>query len=119
MRKALILLAGGLALTGVGCGPAYRGEPILGALDISEPQVALGQRVFYANCQQCHPGGAGGLGFALNNKPLTSGMIKFQVRNGIGAMPSFSAERIGDEELDALVVYLARLREHGSEAASQ
>jgi mono/diheme cytochrome c family protein len=106
--SALVLLAGLLA----GCAPAYRGEPLVGPLDVSAPQVALGQRVFAANCDQCHPGGAGGLGPSLNDKPLPGGLIAYQVRNGLGAMPAFSEVQLADEELDALILYLVRLREH-------
>ena len=95
------------------CAPAYRGEPIVGPLDTSDPQVALGERVFAANCNQCHPGGAGGLGFSLNDKPLPGWLIEYQVRNGLGAMPAFSQAQVSDSELDALVAYLVRLREHG------
>lgn len=92
------------------CAPAYRGEPIVGPLDTSTPQVALGERMFAANCNQCHPGGAGGLGPSLNDKPLSPGIIEFQVRNGLGVMPSFSQEQISDAELDALTAYLLALR---------
>lgn len=107
-----IRLAGVIAVLVVlaSCGPAYRGEPLYGPLDTSDPEVALGEQVFYANCQQCHPGGSRGLAFALNDKPLTGGLIKFQVRNGLGVMPSFSEERISDAELDALVRYLMALK---------
>lgn len=96
-----------------GCAPAYRGEPVMGPLDTSHPQVALGERVFESNCNECHPGGAGGLGPSLNDKPLPGWLIAYQVRNGLGAMPAFSEAQISDEELDALVAYLVQLREHG------
>ena len=82
-----------------GCS-ARRGEPFLGALRISEPGIARGQQVFYRDCHQCHPGGEAGLGPAINNKPLPGFLIKFQVRNGLGAMPAFSQNEISPEELD-------------------
>lgn len=97
------------------CGPAYRGEPIYGPLNPADSKTALGEQVFYANCHQCHPGGAGGLGFGINDKPLPGGLIKFQVRNGLGVMPAFSEERISDEQLDALVAYLYALRRNDRE----
>lgn len=37
----------------------------------------------------------------INNKPLPGFLIKFQVRNGLGAMPAFSKEHVSPEELDA------------------
>jgi mono/diheme cytochrome c family protein len=104
-----------LLLVLTNCAPAYRGEPVAGPLDTADPQIALGERVYYAHCHQCHPGGAAGLGPGLNNLPLPGWLIGFQVRHGIGVMPAFSAEQISDEEMDALVAYMLKLREHGSE----
>jgi mono/diheme cytochrome c family protein len=74
------------------------------------PEVQLGERVFDANCSQCHPGGTGGLGPAINNKPLPGWLIEFQIRHGLGAMPAFSSEEVSDEEMDAVVKYLKWLR---------
>lgn len=93
------------------CAPAYRGTPILEPLEIDDPQVALGQKVFFANCHQCHTGGAKAIGLGITGKPLPDWTIRFQVRNGIGQMPAFSEEEISDEELDGLVAYLNELRE--------
>lgn len=92
------------------CGTARRGVPFTGEHTPPTEQVTLGQRVFAANCNGCHPGGTQGLGPALNNKPLPGWAIRFQVRNGLGAMPSFSSEEIDGEQLDALVSYLVWLR---------
>lgn len=100
----------------VNCAPAYRGEPIVGPLNTSDLQVALGQHVFDAHCHECHPGGAAGLGPGINDKPLPGPLIEFQVRNGLGVMPAFSEEQITEEELDALVAYLLTLREHSMKA---
>jgi len=65
------------------------------------------------HCNQCHPGGEGGVGPALNNKPLPGFLIKFQVRRGMGAMPAFSSQVISDAQLDSLASYLKELRQHG------
>lgn len=105
----MVVLVGVLA----GCAPAYRGEPIAGPLDVSDPQLARGRQIFAVYCHQCHPGGAGGLGPSLNDKPLPGWLIAYQVRHGLGAMPAFSPERISDEELEALIHYLEQLRGHG------
>lgn len=117
MMGAKARLAGVLAVLALlaSCGPAYRGEPLYGPLDTTDPQVALGEQLYNVNCQQCHPGGNRGLAFSINDKPLTAGMIKFQVRNGLGVMPSFSEERISDTELDALVSYLMALKQNDRE----
>ena len=107
MRAAPLLLALALA----GCGSARRGEPYTAApATPSDARLALGERVFDLNCSQCHPGGEGGLGPAINNKPLPGWLMKIQVRAGLGKMPAFSSEEISGEELDALVRYLGWLR---------
>lgn len=71
---------------------------------------AAGRRAFARHCHECHPGGDAGLGPAINNKPLPQGLIKLQVRHGLGAMPAFSAEHLSDAELDAITAYLVALR---------
>ncbi len=63
-------------------------------------------------CDQCHPRGEAGLAPALNNKPLPAFAIKFQVRHGLGAMPSFSKDDINDQELEEIIRYLQALRQH-------
>lgn len=113
MKRSIIFRAavlGCLIAVGSSCGSARRGEPLTGRHTLPEAEIALGQRVFDANCAQCHPGGTAGLGPALNNKPLPGWAIRFQVRNGLGVMPAFSGEQISGKELDALVAYLVWLR---------
>lgn len=63
-----------------------------------------------AECHQCHPGGEAGLGPALNDKALPEFLKKFQVRHGLGAMPSFSDEKISSNQLEDLMEYLKALR---------
>jgi mono/diheme cytochrome c family protein len=94
----------------LGCGPSRRGTPYTRELDISDPVLAAGERAFAAYCYQCHPGGAGGLGPAINDKPLPVALIKTQVREGLGAMPAFSPEEVSDEQVDAIAAYLKALR---------
>lgn len=101
-----------------GCAPAYRGAPILGPLQPADPQVLLGQQVFDANCHQCHPGGATGLGPGITDKPLPDWAIRYQVRHGLGVMPAFSDDEISERELDAVVAYLNALRERLLESAA-
>ena len=61
-------------------------------------------------CYTCHPGGAGGLGPALNNKALPASAIRLQVRHGFGVMPAFSEQQISQDQLDALIAFLKALR---------
>ncbi|HEX8520607.1 MAG TPA: cytochrome c [Tepidisphaeraceae bacterium] len=95
----------------VGCGSARREQP-LGARNpaLDDPKLAQGKILFDQNCYQCHPGGATGLGPALNNKPAPAAAIKTQVRAGLGAMPKFTKEELSDDQLDQLVAYVKALR---------
>lgn len=92
------------------CAPVYQGEPILDPLDTSDPQVALGERVFATNCNLCHPTTSKGIGLGLVNKPLPGFVIRAQVRSGVGQMPAFTEAEISDEELDAIVAYIDAVR---------
>ena len=95
------------------CGSAHRDEPYTLPVRLSDEKLQVGQQVFMEHCHQCHPGGAGGLGPAINNKPLPVWLMKTQVRVGLGAMPSFSEEKITADQLDALMAYLKALRTIG------
>ena len=109
-RTAVFLASAVLAGAVIGCGPERRDEPVTEPLDLNDPQVVLGQKVFSRHCYQCHPGGASGLGPAINDKPLPVFGIKTQVRVGAGHMPAFSDKEISDEELEGVVKYLKGLR---------
>jgi mono/diheme cytochrome c family protein len=110
-RAICLLLLGNLMLL-QGCGSARRTEPIAGPMSLASPDLTDGKKLFMKNCDQCHPRGESGLAPALNNKPHPSFLIKFQVRHGLGAMPSFSKEDISDRELENIVLYLQTLRSH-------
>ena len=103
-----LLLA--FAVQTAACGTARRSEPLTGEHRMQDPVLLRGEQVFSMECSQCHPGGEAGLGPAINDKPLPTWLIRFQVRNGLGVMPSFSPERISGDDLDAVVLYLKELR---------
>lgn len=87
-----------------------KSEPITGqTVDTTIKKVAQGEQLFMTYCYKCHPGGAAGLGPALFYKPGFA--KKFQVRHGLGAMPSFKAGEISKEKLDAIVLYLKKKQE--------
>ena len=111
-HSALILCCG---LFLVSCGSARRGEPLVGPKQPPTAEIALGKRAFDNNCAQCHPGGTGGLGLPINNRPFPAWVIKLQVRTGMGAMPAFSDADLSDEELDAVAEYLIWLRRQEAE----
>lgn len=115
---AAALLAVLLLLLGIlGCS-ARRGEPLKGPLDLSDPRVARGEVLFMAKCNKCHPGGEGGLGPALNNKPLPEFFVHYQTRNGTGAMPAFDEDELPDKDLADVYAYLKALRMNGSDGGS-
>jgi mono/diheme cytochrome c family protein len=107
MSSARAVLVAGIVLLLVGgCVTARKTEPLAPPIDVSDPKLAQGQKVFFQHCHQCHPHGQGGLGPAVVNKPLPEFLMKFQVRHGLGAMPSFGPDKILPAELDALMAYI-------------
>lgn len=112
-RRCLIVLAA-MAVLLNGCGSARRGELVGAVPMLDTPAEVRGQQVFMRHCTQCHDGGAGSLGPAINDKPLPGFMIRLQVRQGFGAMPGFSDEKISDAELNDVIDYLRALRRAGA-----
>jgi mono/diheme cytochrome c family protein len=90
--------------------PVQRGEPAGPPVAPHSAREARGEVVFDHLCYKCHPGGEQGLGVALNDKPLPSTAIRFQIRTGAGAMPKFSKHDLSDDDLDAVVSYVRAMR---------
>jgi mono/diheme cytochrome c family protein len=105
-----IMLAACVAAAG--CGSLRHSEPIDGPLTVASDQAKLGQQVFAEHCHKCHTGGGAGLGPAIRRVP--DFLIRFQVRQGLGAMPAFTEQRLSDEDLDALLAYLQVVRRRGA-----
>ena len=101
LQIALVLV---LSCTVVACHSVRRGEPLVPPVTSSDPAIERGRLAFAKHCYKCHPGGEGGLGPALNNKPIPRVLMKTQVRLGLGAMPSFDGQTIPPDELDVLAV---------------
>lgn len=81
--------------------------PLEGPLTLNNEERA-GEKIFMVHCQRCHPHGEAGLGPAIN--PVPAFAKRFQTRHGVGVMPAFDEQHIGDNELDQLVVYLKALK---------
>lgn len=94
-------------LAAYGCGAARQSPPLQAEPPQLNSQQLAGQKVYMRECNGCHPQGAGGLGPALNDKPVPAAAIKLQVRQGVGAMPSFSEQEISASELDDLVAFMS------------
>ena len=110
MRMHRSLACAAMLASLAACGSARRGEPYVGTRSEPDARLALGEQLFDRKCSQCHPGGDGGLGPALNNKALPRWAIGVQVRQGVGEMPRFSKHEISDEQLAALTEYMVWLR---------
>jgi len=95
------------------CRPAARRPNVIPDAQLrNNPRLAEGQRVFMEHCNQCHVGGAAGLGPSLNDKRIPNWFVRIQVRRGVGAMPSYSSDAISDGQLDDIVSYIRYLRQH-------
>jgi len=89
--------SGGEAEAGEGGG--YEGP-------ITSTDVTHGKEVFDTHCEDCHPGGEDDVGPSLIADPHTPAKLRQQVREGSGKMRPFSAKRVSDEDLEALLAYL-------------
>jgi mono/diheme cytochrome c family protein len=115
MKAGFKAFAGLVALVALSaCGTARRGEAVTGHAIAAGPSVDVGATLFFEHCHKCHTGGDTSLGPALNNKPLPTFLMRFQVRHGLGAMPGFGADTISDQELDELLAYVKKLRRSGA-----
>jgi mono/diheme cytochrome c family protein len=101
------LIVSWLAVAALGCGAARQSPALQSRPTPLNDQELAGQRVFMRDCNGCHPQGDGGLGPALNDKPVPAAAIKLQVRQGLGAMPAFSEQEISSDELDALSAFMS------------
>jgi mono/diheme cytochrome c family protein len=106
MRRASVILL--LAL--LACGRQHRGQPRAPEVQPDTAAEARGKRLFARFCYQCHPGGAGGLGPAINDKPLPAFAIKTQIRKGVGAMPAFDGNWLTDRQVADIAAYVQALR---------
>jgi mono/diheme cytochrome c family protein len=113
MKKCWILLCMALAVAGFffGSCTSRKSEPITGKKLITDnARIANGEMMFMANCQKCHPNGEGGLAPAINSNPAPGFVKRFQMRHGLGVMPSFKKEEISKKDLRDISRYLAALK---------
>lgn len=73
-----------------------------------------GRQIFLRSCNTCHPGGAKGMGPALDKLaehfPADQGLKSF-IRKGKGIMPAQPKEALNDREMENLVEYLRSLNQ--------
>lgn len=109
----LLWVVGAIALIApllYGCGASRRGQPEAPAVAPRTGAEVRGQRLFHRWCYQCHPGGEAGLGPAINNRPLPHIAIRTQIREGVGAMPSFGEDQLSDGDVSAIIAYMDLVR---------
>jgi mono/diheme cytochrome c family protein len=82
-------------------------------MSLADASVQRGRTLYETHCYKCHTQGEGGMGPIINDKPLPKFLMRFQVRHGLGTMPSFSEKEISDAELDDILNYVVALRHHG------
>ena len=95
-----------------GCASPRRSEPLTGPIVLSDKGLLRGRQLYDQHCYQCHLQGDGGMAPALNDKPLPRFLVRYQVRLGVGTMPSFGRDKLSDEELDRIADYVVHLRRH-------
>lgn len=80
---------------------------------ISDP-IAAGKIIYVNKCAQCHGEiGNGGISGAkdLSLSLLTEEEKKLLIRNGKNAMPGFKEDVLTDADVDAVVQYVATLKQ--------
>jgi len=69
-----------------------------------------GMKLFMKICNRCHPAGEKGKGPSLVDKKLPDFLIHFQVRQGLGDMPSFKEDKISKEDVKKIILFVRILR---------
>ena len=69
-------------------------------------EILNGQKVFMAYCNKCHPSGEGGLGPSVNGNIAPQFVKRFQMRHGLGVMPSFKKDQISKSDLRDISKFL-------------
>lgn len=84
-----------------------RSEPVKQQQFASQNSSVLnGERTYMMHCHKCHPAGEAGLGPAINSNPSPQFVKRFQMRHGLGVMPSFTKEEISKSDLHDISKYL-------------
>lgn len=76
---------------------------------ISSTDVEHGKEMFDALCGDCHPDGGEDVGPSLVADPHTPPQIRKQIREGSGKMKPFSEKRLGPDDMEAVLAYLASI----------
>jgi mono/diheme cytochrome c family protein len=103
----LVLISALVGSAVAGCASERTSHELMdGRIQLSRRE-AEGERAFMRHCHECHPGGEAGVGPSVVGRP--EALVKAQIRLGAGAMPSFDARRIPDDEVAAIAAYVSAL----------
>jgi mono/diheme cytochrome c family protein len=90
-----------------------RSEPVKQKEFASNSSAVLnGEKIYMLHCQKCHPAGEAGLGPAINSNPAPQFIKRFQMRHGLGVMPSFTKTELSSKELRDISKYLKRWKHY-------
>lgn len=76
---------------------------------ITSTDLDRGKELFDTLCGDCHPDGEGDVGPSLVAEPHVPARIRQQIREGSGKMRPFSEGRLGAEDMEAILAYLASI----------
>jgi mono/diheme cytochrome c family protein len=105
----------GLALVGCGGGAqpteakTAGGETTKYEGPIASTDSAHGKELFGTFCDDCHPNGESDVGPSLIETPHTPARIRQQIREGGNKMPPFSEKKLSNDDVEAVLAYLATL----------
>jgi cytochrome c5 len=109
------MIACGLVLYGCGgtsqpsAGKTAGGEATQYEGPIASTDSAHGKELFGTFCDDCHPNGESDVGPSLIETPHTPARIRQQIREGSGKMPPFTEKKLSNDDVEALLAYLATI----------
>ena len=104
--KRMLIVVPTIVIVALNSCSLRRSEPLKGTFVAKNSIVARGEIMFHLHCQKCHPAGEAGLGPNLNWTPAPSFVNRFQVRHGLGTMPSFRQDEIAKADVKAIAKYM-------------
>jgi len=112
VNSIVLCLVASLCLVNMMCS-SRRSEPVKQKqFAPKNSRVVNGEKVFMSHCQKCHPGGEAGLGPAINSNPAPQFVKRFQMRHGLGVMPSFTKNEISKNDLRDISKYLKAIKSY-------
>jgi mono/diheme cytochrome c family protein len=106
---------GGEKTTPSGGAGSAGGEPALVITDQAEwdSLATQGKTSFDAACGTCHPGGEADLGPKLKGHMETTADMTKQIREGSGRMKPVGPDKLPEDQMKGLLVYLASIQAVG------